>query len=34
MAEENKEVLELIQQELSEQNRIRREKLEQMQEDG
>ena len=27
MAEENKEVLELTQQELSEQNRIRREKL-------
>ena len=34
MAEENKEVLELTQQELSEQNRIRREKLAQMQEEG
>ena len=34
VAEENKEVLELTQQELSEQNRIRREKLAQMQEEG
>ena len=34
MAEEIKEVQELTQQELSEQNRIRREKLAQMQEEG